>query len=160
MRAGLDSFAALNVMEHMAHLAIQGHAIIATIHQPRAAIWAMFHKVLRPCAAACFATPSRACRSQNWPIWSCAVQGTLKWACLGLDIRLHACNGPCHFQSGSVRLNVCGSCCELQGTVLLLQVNVLSEGYQMYFGSPGRAAEWFNSLGWVSIAQGIRTADS
>ncbi|KAK9791189.1 hypothetical protein WJX73_005888 [Symbiochloris irregularis] len=42
---GLDSFAALNIMEHMAHLAIQGHAIIATIHQPRAAIWAMFHKV-------------------------------------------------------------------------------------------------------------------
>ena len=43
--AGLDSFAALNIMEHMALLATLGHTIIATIHQPRSAIWAMFHKV-------------------------------------------------------------------------------------------------------------------
>ena len=42
---GLDSFAALNVMEHMRDLAAMGHTVIASIHQPRAAIWEMFHKV-------------------------------------------------------------------------------------------------------------------
>ncbi len=43
---GLDSFAALNVMEHMSNLADLGHTIIASIHQPRSAIWDMFDKVL------------------------------------------------------------------------------------------------------------------
>ena len=43
---GLDSFAAYNIMEHMAKLASGGHAVIATIHQPRQSIWDMFHKVL------------------------------------------------------------------------------------------------------------------
>ena len=42
---GLDSFAALNVMEHMSCLAAMGHTIVASIHQPRTAIWDMFHKV-------------------------------------------------------------------------------------------------------------------
>ena len=42
---GLDSFAALNVMDHMRDLAAMGHTVIASIHQPRAAIWDMFHKV-------------------------------------------------------------------------------------------------------------------
>jgi ATP-binding cassette subfamily G (WHITE) protein 2 len=42
---GLDSFAALNVMEHMRDLAGMGHTVIASIHQPRAAIWEMFHRV-------------------------------------------------------------------------------------------------------------------
>ena len=45
--AGLDSFAALNVMEHMSNLAGLGHTVIASIHQPRSAIWEMFDKV--PC---------------------------------------------------------------------------------------------------------------
>ena len=45
--AGLDSFAALNVMEHMSSLANLGHTVIASIHQPRSAIWDMFDKVLR-----------------------------------------------------------------------------------------------------------------
>ncbi len=42
---GLDSFAALNVMEHLSSLAAQGHTIVASIHQPRSVIWDMFHKV-------------------------------------------------------------------------------------------------------------------
>lgn len=42
---GLDSFAALNVMEHMSNLAGLGHTVIASIHQPRSAIWEMFDKV-------------------------------------------------------------------------------------------------------------------
>ncbi len=44
MRAGLDSFAALNIMDHMSCLAALGHTIIATLHQPRTAIWDMLHK--------------------------------------------------------------------------------------------------------------------
>jgi ATP-binding cassette subfamily G (WHITE) protein 2 len=42
---GLDSFAALNVMDHMRDLAAMGHTVVASVHQPRAAIWDMFHKV-------------------------------------------------------------------------------------------------------------------
>lgn len=45
LSAGLDSFAALNVMEHMSNLAGLGHTVIASIHQPRSAIWDMFDKV-------------------------------------------------------------------------------------------------------------------
>ena len=46
---GLDSFAALNIMEHLSSLAALGHTIVAAIHQPRSAIWDIFHKV---CASA------------------------------------------------------------------------------------------------------------
>lgn len=42
---GLDSFAALKVMKHMRALADEGHTVIVTIHQPRAAIWQLFDKV-------------------------------------------------------------------------------------------------------------------
>ena len=34
-------------MEHMSNLAGLGHTVIASIHQPRSAIWEMFDKV--PC---------------------------------------------------------------------------------------------------------------
>ena len=44
--AGLDSFAALSVMEHMSQLACAGHTIIASIHQPRADIFARFNKIV------------------------------------------------------------------------------------------------------------------
>jgi len=44
--AGLDSFAALSVMGHLQTLALtMQQTIIATIHQPRSAIWEMFNKV-------------------------------------------------------------------------------------------------------------------
>ncbi len=35
-------------MEHMSNLAGLGHTVIASIHQPRSAIWEMFDKVTRP----------------------------------------------------------------------------------------------------------------
>ena len=54
--AGLDSFAALNIMDHMACLAALGHTVIATLHQPRTAIWDMIHKV--PAAARCCSMPN------------------------------------------------------------------------------------------------------
>lgn len=67
-RTGLDSFAALNVMEHMSNLAGLGHTVIASIHQPRSAIWEMFDKVTLTnyyssdsCFAACLVRPS------GWP---------------------------------------------------------------------------------------------
>jgi len=31
-------------MDHMSCLAALGHTIVATLHQPRAAIWALLHK--------------------------------------------------------------------------------------------------------------------
>jgi len=45
--AGLDSNAALVVMQCMKRLAKQGDGriVIASIHQPRAAIWELFNKV-------------------------------------------------------------------------------------------------------------------
>jgi len=43
--AGLDSFAALNVMEYLSQLAVMGHTVIASIHQPRADIFNKFNKV-------------------------------------------------------------------------------------------------------------------
>lgn len=43
---GLDSFAALTVMRYLGSMAVDaGHVIIASIHQPRSAIWAMFDSV-------------------------------------------------------------------------------------------------------------------
>jgi hypothetical protein len=53
--AGLDSFAALSVMGHLQHVAQATYqTVIATIHQPRSAIWEMFDMVrdadhLAPC---------------------------------------------------------------------------------------------------------------
>ncbi|KAL6762732.1 hypothetical protein V8C86DRAFT_3086957 [Haematococcus lacustris] len=44
--SGLDSFAALTVMRYLSSMAKEaGHIIIASIHQPRSAIWAMFDSV-------------------------------------------------------------------------------------------------------------------
>jgi ABC-type multidrug transport system ATPase subunit len=44
--AGLDSFAALNVMGYLKNMALlEQKIIIATIHQPRSAIWSMFDTV-------------------------------------------------------------------------------------------------------------------
>jgi ABC-type multidrug transport system ATPase subunit len=46
--SGLDSFAALTVMGYLQRMARdKGHAVIASIHQPRSAIWNMFEKVWR-----------------------------------------------------------------------------------------------------------------
>jgi ABC-type multidrug transport system ATPase subunit len=43
---GLDSFAALTVMGYMKRMARDnGHIVIASIHQPRSAIWSMFDTV-------------------------------------------------------------------------------------------------------------------
>ncbi len=42
---GLDSYAALVLVQHMRELAAQQRTIIASIHQPRMAIWDMFNKV-------------------------------------------------------------------------------------------------------------------
>lgn len=43
---GLDSFAALSVMGHLQDLAINNQqTVLATIHQPRSAIWEMFDTV-------------------------------------------------------------------------------------------------------------------
>ncbi|GBF87651.1 ABC transporter G family [Raphidocelis subcapitata] len=45
--SGLDAFAALSVMRYMQAMAHRGgHTVIASIHQPRAAIWAMFDTAL------------------------------------------------------------------------------------------------------------------
>ena len=43
--SGLDSFAALNIMDYVSKLARLGHTVVASVHQPRSAIWEMFHKV-------------------------------------------------------------------------------------------------------------------
>lgn len=44
--AGLDSFAALSVMGHLQNVAqVTQQTVIATIHQPRSAIWEMFDTV-------------------------------------------------------------------------------------------------------------------
>jgi ABC-type lipoprotein export system ATPase subunit len=44
--SGLDSFAALSVMSYMRGMATAGsQTVVSSIHQPRAAIWALFDKV-------------------------------------------------------------------------------------------------------------------
>ena len=43
--AGLDSHSALGVMKHLAAMAAEGHTIVASIHQPRGAIWSLFTHV-------------------------------------------------------------------------------------------------------------------
>lgn len=48
--SGLDSFAALTVMGYLKRMAREnGHVVIASIHQPRSAIWSMFDKVSANC---------------------------------------------------------------------------------------------------------------
>jgi ABC-type multidrug transport system ATPase subunit len=42
---GLDSHAALVVMEHLRGLCAEGRTVICSIHQPRQAIWDMFDVV-------------------------------------------------------------------------------------------------------------------
>lgn len=43
---GLDSFAALKLMDYLQRMARSaGRVVIASIHQPRSAIWSMFDKV-------------------------------------------------------------------------------------------------------------------
>lgn len=44
--SGLDAAAALGVMRYMAALADAGHVVLASVHQPRAAIWDMFSQVV------------------------------------------------------------------------------------------------------------------
>lgn len=43
--SGLDSFAALSVMSYMKTMAAGGQTVVSSIHQPRAAIWALFDSV-------------------------------------------------------------------------------------------------------------------
>ena len=46
LHAGLDSFAALNVMGYLQDFArAKQQTVVATIHQPRSAIWEMFDTV-------------------------------------------------------------------------------------------------------------------
>jgi len=40
-----DSFAALSVVRFLRRMADGGHTLLASIHQPRAAIWRLFDKV-------------------------------------------------------------------------------------------------------------------
>lgn len=43
---GLDSFAALNVMLCLRQLVVQaGHTVVASVHQPRSAVWQLFDTV-------------------------------------------------------------------------------------------------------------------
>ncbi|GIL43410.1 hypothetical protein Vafri_1186 [Volvox africanus] len=44
--SGLDAAAALGVMQYMHALAQAGHVVLASVHQPRAAIWSMFTQVV------------------------------------------------------------------------------------------------------------------
>lgn len=48
--AGLDGHSALSVMTIVSKAALCGHAVIASIHQPRAAVWSLFTQV-RTCVA-------------------------------------------------------------------------------------------------------------
>lgn len=70
--AGLDSFAAFSVMSHLQNLAqTNKQTVIATIHQPRSAIWQMFDSVRHlPC---CAANP---CRFDSVSISTASVQCT------------------------------------------------------------------------------------
>lgn len=84
LHAGLDSFAALSVMGHLQHVAQETHqTVIATIHQPRSAIWEMFDSVSSKAAAAgsravCpegrWLDPMGFCNSSNAHSSSCAIR--------------------------------------------------------------------------------------
>lgn len=45
--SGLDAYAALSVMQYMRVMADSGLSVIASVHQPRSAIWSLFNKVCR-----------------------------------------------------------------------------------------------------------------
>lgn len=64
---GLDAFAALNIMDHMSCLAALGHTIIASVHQPRSAIWDMFHKASSRPRPLCGCLHYIPCTSSEYP---------------------------------------------------------------------------------------------
>ncbi|KAK9834196.1 hypothetical protein WJX81_007595 [Elliptochloris bilobata] len=72
---GLDSFAALNIMDHMSCLAALGHTIIATLHQPRTAIWDMLHKAR---------VVSVVVMSEGAVVYAGPPERAAAWFCLGL----------------------------------------------------------------------------
>ena len=78
---GLDSFAALNIMEHMSCLAGMGHTIVASIHQPRTAIWDMFHKV-----GSCRLVLSRIA-NQRHRLWHCLIHGSVSLAVVRQEVQ-------------------------------------------------------------------------
>jgi ABC-type Mn2+/Zn2+ transport system ATPase subunit len=85
--SGLDSFAALTVMGYLQRMARdKGHAVIASIHQPRSAIWCMFEKVRCQLAGACTpACGTRRCHShtQLCCVHTCVAARWLPCACAG-----------------------------------------------------------------------------
>ena len=110
---GLDSFAALNIMEHMSGLAAMGHTIVASIHQPRTAIWDMFHKVATrprqaPLAAAFLCTRGRYPQKSNdiTTLYYAQQMGYLKMSELLLWARLRGKvpTRKAHRRTGAVRL--------------------------------------------------------
>lgn len=61
-------------MEHMHDLAALGHTVIASIHQPRSAIWEMFDKV-------CTSAHSGACAQLCAVCTSTALRLVCSYAC-------------------------------------------------------------------------------
>lgn len=93
--SGLDSFAALTVMGHLKRMARDnGHVVIASIHQPRSAIWSMFDRVstVRELWCWCLVAVTmqfvlaRTCCAQC-PCWLCFFSGLL------LCVRMCVWNG-------------------------------------------------------------------
>lgn len=62
--SGLDSFAALSVMSYMRSMAAGGQTVLSTIHQPRAAIWALFDTV--SCTSGMHTARAVACCWHGW----------------------------------------------------------------------------------------------
>ena len=50
---GLDSFAALSVMQFLKQLGNRGHTLVAAVHQPRGAIWQMFDQARGKLGSTC-----------------------------------------------------------------------------------------------------------
>lgn len=131
----------------------QNHVVIASIHQPRSAIWLMFDAVrlMRAHARACRRMRPHACAPACTPLcvlarrihaWRHAGAATLSAACVGRVLHARA-------HRGSSGASSCACHCRLHTRPPHHhQVTLLASGRLMYHGAREGITDWFGSLGY------------
>ncbi len=141
--SGLDSFAALTVMGYMKRMArSNGQVVIASIHQPRSAIWSMFDTVRAAAAGGRGACGSPLLQLQRL---SCGRgRAKVQAASSGQQFVVSSRHPP--------TLQLVTQIAPLNTPCLTpsppLQVTLLASGRLMYYGPRDGLVEWFGARGY------------